>query len=137
MRACPLQEKTERRAQVLLFAFQLCNRPGLLSPTQLGFGLLGKRQVIPGMRGAARLQFPTALQALQPVLPDRLQDEKAWLAISLLFLMQQVVLQQHAHPIQDIARSRASFLRDGLDGLQGAATDEDGKASEELLLLER
>jgi hypothetical protein len=55
------------------------------------------------MRSAGRLHFPTALQALQPKLADGLQHEQAWLAIGLLHLAQQVILQQHAHPIQDMA----------------------------------
>jgi hypothetical protein len=100
---CLLQEKAECRPQVLLFAFQLCHEARLLGPAQVRFGLLGQRQVIRGMRALGRLQFPTALQALQPVLLDRLQHEQAWLPVGLLLLAQQVVLQQRTHPIQDVA----------------------------------
>ena len=87
------------------------------------------------MRGSGCGELPAGGEALQPVLPDGLQHPQAWLAIALLHLAQQVVLQQRAHPIQDGARSQASRLGDSLDGRQVAAADEDGEPAEELLHL--
>jgi hypothetical protein len=131
---CPLQEKTERGPQVLLFHSQLCHPASLLGPTQLGFGLLGERQVVGRVRGLSRFQFRHVGQALQAELADRVQQQQAWFAIELIHLAHEVVLQQHAQPIQDIDCSCAGLLRDRLDSRQLAATSEDGEEAEELLL---
>src|SRR5258706_1202701 len=87
------------------------------------------------MRSKGRLQFPTALQALQPILADGLQQEQAWLTRRLLHLAQQMDFQQAAYPIQDVSRGEASLLDDGLAGRKRAVTGKDGKPAVDLLLL--
>ncbi|HEX6553433.1 MAG TPA: hypothetical protein VF026_11780 [Ktedonobacteraceae bacterium] len=114
--------------------FQLGHQARLLGPVQMWCGLLSKPEIIRRMRRADRLPFPTLLQALPPVLADRLQHEQAWLTAGLLHLAQQVILQQHTHPIQDVASLQASRVGDGLDSLKRTAPSEDREPTEELLL---
>jgi len=134
-----LQEKAERRPQVLLFAFQQFNPAGLLGPTplggsflgdvrhqgmevrrpngpaQVGRGLFGECQVILGMRGSGRLQLPTALQALQPILLERLQQHEARFLSLLPYLLQQALVQERGDSIQHPSCSIVTLTAHRLD----------------------
>src|SRR5258707_4185842 len=56
LRASTLQQRTEHRPQVLLFALQLSRPAGLLGSAQPGGNLLGERQEIRGVRETGCLQ---------------------------------------------------------------------------------
>src|SRR5579859_1600630 len=97
LRSCLLQQKVERRSQILLFSLQWFHPMDLPGPLSLSWsilgvmghhsmkvrrpegkaplarGLLGDCQVIGCVRRPCLLQFLAMLQTLQPVLADRLQ----------------------------------------------------------------
>jgi hypothetical protein len=57
------------------------------------------------------------------------------MAILLLLLLQQALVHERGNPIQNPIRSIITWSADGLYRFQGAASDEDAKPTEELLIL--
>src|SRR5436305_1168182 len=100
--------------------------------------LLNQRQVVERVRLLGCLRFLTHIEHLLPILAGHLQHAKAGLLSLPWHLVQQALIDEGGHPIQDARRpGSASVSRRTTDGcccLQGAATNEDGELAQEPLL---
>src|SRR5438270_13530764 len=83
-----------------------------------------------------RLHLPIHLQALQPILADRLQHQEAWLLAFLLGLLQQAFVDKRSNALQYLPCFTTVFTcsADCLYSLQSTTTNEDGEPPEESLL---
>ncbi len=85
---------------------------------------------------ADHLHLSIGSHALQPILTNRLQHHEAWLLSRfLLHALQQALIDERGHRVQDHFCSLAQFSADGLSCLQCAAAGKDGEPPEELPLL--
>src|ERR1700694_2947844 len=87
------------------------------------------------MRLLDGFHFATGSESLQPIFAHRLQHQEAWYLPFLLRLPQQTLIEERGHALQDCFRSIIQSRAEGLDGFQGAATNEDGQPPEEALFL--
>ena len=90
-----------------------------------------KRQKIRGMGELRAGEGTVRRQLLQPVLADRFEHGVARLPARACLLLQEARVDQRGNPLQDVDPHRAG---NGLGGLHGEATNEDGERVEEDLL---
>jgi hypothetical protein len=83
---------------------------------------------------AHRFPVGALLEALEPVLPDRLQHSEAGLAAVDPFRLEETVGQERLHTFHDVELEAAGH---GVGSIERKTTDEDGEAGEEHLLLGR
>ena len=87
-----------------------------------------KRQKIRGMGELRAGEGAVRRQLLQPVLADRFEHGVARLPARSCLLLQEARVDQRGNPLQDVDPHRAG---NGLGGLHGEATNEDGEPVEE------
>src|SRR5947209_7248665 len=109
----------------------------LLTPVQLGLGLLGQSQVVLGMRLPDHFVLPRTGEDFQPELAQRLQHPPTWSPIVLPLLSQQALIHQQLQSLQDIPCQAAPCVTYLPGRLPGPPIDKDREPSEELLLLRR
>src|SRR5215469_13052197 len=107
----------------------------LLWTTQCWLSLLRKLERIRSMRVPYGLQLSPLGQRLQSKLADRLQHHEPRLAILLLRLPQQVLVQEGGHRVQHCGLLLRHVLGHCLNCLKGAATYKDGESTEEALFV--
>src|SRR6266566_7505405 len=83
---------------------------------------------------AGDLHLASRSQALQPVLPDRLQHHETGFLTVLIRLSQQALIDQGRYPIQHVCRHLTESLIETLHSFQCAAANKNGEAPEETLL---
>ena len=130
-----LERPLERRPQVPLLLVQALQPGRLLGPDQLGLGHLREREVALGVGalhrfGLARFGEPTAR-----VLADRLEEDEAGLAVGIVDLAQQALVDERAEEIHHLAEPQPfRGAAHGLGRLERAAAAEDAEPGEQLLL---
>src|SRR5947209_1788015 len=89
------------------------------------------------MRLAGKLHLSATPQALQPILPDRLEHHETRLLALLCRLLQQAFVKEGGHAVEDpfCTSSILKRVAQRLHRLEGTATYEDGEPPEQLLLL--
>ena len=89
------------------------------------------------MRASCLLSLSTCCQALQSILANGFQHHEARLFSRLFGLLQQTIVEECGYSIQYIQSHMVNLVADRFHRLEGAAADEDGESSEEVLLIGR
>src|SRR6266568_4313094 len=89
------------------------------------------------MRRLGGLQLPSGGKQLQPILPQGLQHQEAWLLCLLLPLLDEAVILERGERVQDVWASYTYLLAKRLGRRKRPAARTDRKLPEERLLLGR
>ena len=122
-------EPAQRGTEVVVLALER-------EPVDVGLGALifldpvGEREEVLGVSSPDLVGLAACLESLERVRADRLEHREARLAVGLLLLAEQAVVDQRRQ-----ARQEPVAAADRLGGLERAAADEDGEAREQRLLV--
>lgn len=104
----------------------------LVGAAQRGFRVFRQLLEVVGMRPPDPRRVLMFLKPVQPVLPDRLQHPKPWIAAWPLFLPEQTLLDERRHPIQRLKREIPARGAYDLRTLQCKSACEDCQAGKKL-----
>ena len=106
--------------------------------TQVGVRFLGQQHEVLQVPTPEHPPVRTLLQSFECVLADCLQHREARLAVAVLRLAEQALLDQRHQPLENLTAAQLAIgVTDGLGRLDPAATDEHPEPREQRLLPRR
>ena len=123
----------EDGADVVVLELQAIEPAPLVGPGQLGGRLRDERHVPVAMAGADEVGLTVGLEPFRRVLPDRVQEPEARLAVGRLLDLHEALVDQRHQPVEDVATDLGRRTADRLGRGEVAPGGEDRQPIEQPL----